>query len=53
MWLTPEKAKETQKLIKKVMNITDVVAACQDYGFEWLEQLLETVSIAIWTDVES
>lgn len=45
MWFTPEKAKETQRLIKKVMNITDVVAACKDHGYEWLEQLLETVCL--------
>jgi len=32
------------RLLQRVMNITDVVAACRDTGFEWLEQLLDNVS---------
>jgi len=31
------------RLLQRVMNITDVVAACRDTGFEWLEQLLDNV----------
>lgn len=38
MWFTPS-PKDTG-LLRKVMNITDVVASCKDIGFEWFEQLL-------------
>jgi cohesin loading factor subunit SCC2 len=48
MWFTPVKASSKEmaagRLLQRVMNITDVVAACRDSGFEWLEQLLENVS---------
>jgi hypothetical protein len=48
MWFTPVKANSKElaasRLLQRVMNITDVVAACRDSGFEWLEQLLENVS---------
>jgi len=33
------------RLLQRVMNITDVVAACRDTGFEWLEQLLDNVML--------
>jgi len=35
------------RLLQRVMNITDVVAACRDTGFEWLEQLLDNVMFAV------
>ncbi|XP_014208560.1 nipped-B-like protein [Copidosoma floridanum] len=43
MWFTPVKEKpilDHKALLRKVMNITDVVAACKDIGLEWFEQLL-------------
>ena len=45
MWFTPVPEKESQKLLMRVMNITDVVSACKDSGHEWFEQLLENVSV--------
>lgn len=43
MWFTPVKERPTldsESLLRKVMNITDVVAASKDMGLEWFEQLL-------------
>ncbi|XP_016839309.1 nipped-B-like protein [Nasonia vitripennis] len=43
MWFTPVKERprlDSKALLRKVMNITDVVAACKDMGLEWFEQLL-------------
>jgi cohesin loading factor subunit SCC2 len=48
MWFTPIRERPTldsAALIRKVMNITDVVAASRDMGLEWFEQLLLSVSI--------
>jgi len=48
MWFTAVKLSSKElsnsRLLQRVMNITDVVAACRDSGFEWLEQLLDNVS---------
>lgn len=47
MWFTPVKEKpsvDKDVMIRKVMNITDVVAASEDMGLEWFEQLLVSVS---------
>ncbi|XP_076644010.1 nipped-B cohesin loading factor isoform X1 [Halictus rubicundus] len=43
MWFTPVRERPTldsESLLRKVMNITDVVAASKDMGLEWFEQLL-------------
>ena len=43
MWFTPVREKpviDSAALLRKVMNITDVVAASKDMGLEWFEQLL-------------
>lgn len=43
MWFTPVRERptlDTQSLIRKVMNITDVVATSREIGMEWFEQLL-------------
>ncbi|XP_046684148.1 LOW QUALITY PROTEIN: nipped-B-like protein [Homalodisca vitripennis] len=43
MWFTPVREKpqiDKDVMIRKVMNITDVVAASEDMGLEWFEQLL-------------
>ena len=47
MWFTPKKNEGTRDqtiLVTRVMNITDVVAACKETGYEWFEVLLENVS---------
>ncbi|VDP96054.1 unnamed protein product, partial [Echinostoma caproni] len=43
MWFSPVREKETVKLLRKVVNITDVVAACKDTGYEWFEQFLRSL----------
>jgi len=46
MWFMPvrgTKEATASRLLQRVVNITDVVAACRDTGFEWLEQLLDDV----------
>ncbi|XP_059166950.1 nipped-B-like protein [Physella acuta] len=45
MWFTPlgSRDKDTEKLVQKVMNITDVVAAAKDTSYEFFEQLLENL----------
>ena len=48
MWFTPVRERpslDSATLLRKVMNITDVVAASRDMGLEWFEQLLLSVSI--------
>jgi cohesin loading factor subunit SCC2 len=43
MWFTPVRERpslDSATLLRKVMNITDVVAASRDMGLEWFEQLL-------------
>ncbi|GLH15037.1 hypothetical protein R5R35_008246 [Gryllus longicercus] len=43
MWFTPVRERgpgNSSALLRKVMNITDVVAASRDMGLEWFEQLL-------------
>ena len=45
MWFSPLPSREAErKLLRKVMNITDVVSACTETGVDWFEQLLENVS---------
>ncbi|XP_056020035.1 nipped-B-like protein isoform X3 [Ostrea edulis] len=45
MWFSPinSREKDTNKLLTRVLNITDVVAACRDTGFEFFEQMLENL----------
>nr|VZH95966.1 unnamed protein product [Spirometra erinaceieuropaei] len=43
LWFTPVREKESVKLLRKVMNITDVVAASKETGYEWFEQFLESL----------
>ncbi|GFS10541.1 nipped-B-like protein [Elysia marginata] len=45
MWFTPLGTREasSEKLVQKVMNITDVVAAAKDTSYEFFEQLLENL----------
>lgn len=43
MWFVPKKDRGADKLLTRVMNITDVVAACRETGYDWFEQLLANV----------
>lgn len=48
MWFVPvrernRQAEDEQLLVTRAKNITDVVVACRETGYEWFEQLLETV----------
>lgn len=50
MWFMPvrdSKEAMASRLLQRVMNVTDVVAACRDTGFEWLEQLLDNVLLFV------
>lgn len=42
MWFTPMsiREKDTHRLLQRVVNITEVVAACKDSSYEFIEQLL-------------
>lgn len=48
MWFIPIRERgrthdDTELLLTRARNITDVVAACRDTGTEWFEQLLDTL----------
>lgn len=45
MWFTPlsTRDKDSPKLIQRVVNITEVVAASKDTGYEFIEQLLDNL----------
>ncbi|KAL5016356.1 hypothetical protein ScPMuIL_005945 [Solemya velum] len=45
MWFTAvsTRGKDAPKLLQKVVNVTEVVAACKDTGYEFFEQLLENL----------
>ena len=55
MWFTPlrEKSSQTDRLLQRVRNITDVVTACKDTGCDWFEQLLTNVSTDYGIDFKS
>jgi hypothetical protein len=46
MWFTPVKERpqlDSVALLRKVLNITEVVYLCRDTGLDWFEQLLQSV----------
>ncbi|CAE1178724.1 SCC2 [Acanthosepion pharaonis] len=44
MWFTPLREKNSEnKLLRRVVNITEVVSACKDSGIEFFEQMLENL----------
>ncbi|KAM9392170.1 nipped-B-like protein A isoform 2-T2 [Pholidichthys leucotaenia] len=43
LWFTPTPAHDKETLTRKILNITDVVAACRDTGYDWFEQLLQNL----------
>ncbi|TRY98298.1 hypothetical protein DNTS_032801 [Danionella cerebrum] len=43
LWFTPTPNHDKETMNRKILNITDVVAACRDTGYDWFEQLLQNV----------
>uniref|UniRef100_A0A3B3E184 Nipped-B protein n=1 Tax=Oryzias melastigma TaxID=30732 RepID=A0A3B3E184_ORYME len=43
LWFTPTPAHDKETMTRKILNITDVVTACRDTGYDWFEQLLQNL----------
>ncbi|KAL7838956.1 hypothetical protein SRHO_G00256140 [Serrasalmus rhombeus] len=43
LWFTPTPSHDKETMNRKIINITDVVAACRDSGYDWFEQLLQNL----------
>ncbi|KAL3062854.1 hypothetical protein OYC64_002617 [Pagothenia borchgrevinki] len=43
LWFTPTPAHDKVSMTRKILNITDVVSACRDTGYDWFEQLLQNL----------
>ncbi|KAM8886564.1 nipped-B-like protein A isoform 2-T4 [Spinachia spinachia] len=43
LWFTPTPNHDKETMTRKILNITDVVAACRDTGYDWFEQLLQNL----------
>ncbi|XP_073537817.1 nipped-B-like protein isoform X2 [Phyllobates terribilis] len=43
LWFTPTPQNDKAAMTRKILNITDVVAACRDTGYDWFEQLLQNL----------
>uniref|UniRef100_A0A8C4ZDP8 Nipped-B protein n=1 Tax=Gadus morhua TaxID=8049 RepID=A0A8C4ZDP8_GADMO len=43
LWFTPTPAHDKEAMTRKILNITDVVDACKDTGYDWFEQLLQNL----------
>ncbi|KAM4051010.1 nipped-B-like protein isoform 3-T3 [Anomaloglossus baeobatrachus] len=43
LWFTPTPQNDKVAMTRKILNITDVVAACRDTGYDWFEQLLQNL----------
>uniref|UniRef100_A0A3B3T683 Nipped-B protein n=1 Tax=Paramormyrops kingsleyae TaxID=1676925 RepID=A0A3B3T683_9TELE len=43
LWFTPTPSHDKEAMTRKILNITDVVAACRDTGYDWFEQLLQNL----------
>ncbi|KAG8599041.1 hypothetical protein GDO81_002856 [Engystomops pustulosus] len=43
LWFSPTPDKDKVAMTRKILNITDVVAACRDTGYDWFEQLLQNL----------
>uniref|UniRef100_A0A8C6XQP6 Nipped-B protein n=1 Tax=Naja naja TaxID=35670 RepID=A0A8C6XQP6_NAJNA len=52
LWFTPTPHNDKEAMTRKILNITDVVAACRDTGYDWFEQLLQNV-LFVWTYVNN
>uniref|UniRef100_A0A8C9SUX1 Nipped-B protein n=1 Tax=Scleropages formosus TaxID=113540 RepID=A0A8C9SUX1_SCLFO len=49
LWFTPTPSHDKEAMTRKILNITDVVSACRDTGYDWFEQLLQNVSFYLET----
>ncbi|XP_054468120.1 nipped-B-like protein [Anoplopoma fimbria] len=43
IWFTPTPSHDKNAMTRKILNITDVVSACKDSGYDWFEQLLQNL----------
>ncbi|XP_023275339.1 nipped-B-like protein A [Seriola lalandi dorsalis] len=43
LWFTPTPSHDKDAMTRKILNITDVVSACKDSGYDWFEQLLQNL----------
>ncbi|XP_009299463.2 nipped-B-like protein A isoform X1 [Danio rerio] len=43
LWFTPTPNHDKETMNRKILNITDVVSACKDTGYDWFEQLLQNL----------
>ncbi|XP_037339727.2 nipped-B-like protein isoform X1 [Pungitius pungitius] len=43
IWFTPTPSHDKNAMTRKILNITDVVSACKDTGYDWFEQLLQNL----------
>ncbi|XP_076613509.1 nipped-B-like protein B isoform X3 [Chaetodon auriga] len=43
LWFTPSPSHDKDAMTRKILNITDVVLACKDSGYDWFEQLLQNL----------
>lgn len=43
LWFTPTSNHDKEAMTRKIINITDVVSACRDSGYDWFEQLLQNL----------
>uniref|UniRef100_A0A8C7C7G4 Nipped-B protein n=1 Tax=Oncorhynchus kisutch TaxID=8019 RepID=A0A8C7C7G4_ONCKI len=52
LWFTPTPAHDKDTMTRKILNITDVVTACKDTGYDWFEQLLQNVRLFFFSFVK-
>ncbi|XP_013871460.1 nipped-B-like protein B isoform X2 [Austrofundulus limnaeus] len=43
LWFSPTPNHDKEAMSRKILNITDVVLACKDTGYDWFEQLLQNL----------
>ncbi|KAM9307263.1 nipped-B-like protein B isoform 2-T2 [Pholidichthys leucotaenia] len=43
LWFSPTPSHDKEAMNRKILNITDVVLACKDSGYDWFEQLLQNL----------
>uniref|UniRef100_A0A3Q1ETJ2 Nipped-B protein n=1 Tax=Acanthochromis polyacanthus TaxID=80966 RepID=A0A3Q1ETJ2_9TELE len=43
LWFSPTPSHDKNAMTRKILNITDVVLACKDSGYDWFEQLLQNL----------
>uniref|UniRef100_A0AAX7V7Q7 Nipped-B protein n=1 Tax=Astatotilapia calliptera TaxID=8154 RepID=A0AAX7V7Q7_ASTCA len=43
LWFSPTPSHDKEAMTRKILNITDVVLACKDSGYDWFEQLLQNL----------